>query len=57
MPSQSVSFSDDGYYKILDEKPEDSNFSEFVEDMALKGIEKKKEEVEDGKEEVTTEEY
>jgi len=35
MPSKTVSFSDDGYVKLIQRKPEDANFSEWVEHLAI----------------------
>lgn len=35
MPSKTVSFSDDGYVRLIEEKPDDVNFSEWVEALSL----------------------
>jgi predicted CopG family antitoxin len=39
MPSQTISFSGEGYVRLQDRKPEDATFSEWVENLALEGLE------------------
>lgn len=39
MPSKSVSFSDEGYIDLVQEQPEEMGFSEWIEKLALKGLE------------------
>lgn len=34
MPSKTVSFSDSGYIRIANARPDDKNFSEWVEELA-----------------------
>lgn len=46
MPSQTISFSNDGYVKIAEEKPDDTNFSAWVEEMCIEGIEQRNEQSE-----------
>lgn len=48
MPSKSVSFSDEGYIQIIQEKPDDMGFSEWVETISLEGIEHMNESGESG---------
>lgn len=39
MPSQTISFTGEGYMQLQNQKPEDANFSEWVEELALEGLE------------------
>lgn len=39
MPSQTISFTGEGYMRLQNKKPEDANFSEWVEELALEGLE------------------
>jgi len=39
MPSQTISFSSDGYVLIQDSKPDGVNFSDWVEGLALQELE------------------
>lgn len=39
MPSKTVSFSDEVYMEIVNQKPEDLGFSEWVDALADKGLE------------------
>jgi len=38
MPSKSVSFSEDGYFKLMKEKPDDMNFSDWIETLAVEAL-------------------
>lgn len=43
MPSKSVSFSDNAYLKLVNHKPDDIGFSEWVEYLAMEGLDEENE--------------